>query len=256
MLLLNITIVVVALPDMRASLHSDFQALQWTFDAYALSLAALLLAAGSLADMYGRKLVFTVGLLVFTIALPICASASSAAMLIVCQALLGVGGAAMFATALALLAQTFQGRERGDAFGMWGLVAGVATGLGPVLGGVLTSYLSWRWVFLMNVPIGVAAIVITLVFVQESRLPHARSVDVPGTLLFTTGLLSLVFGLIRAGQIGWTDTVVLVCLVLAVALLAGFVVAERRSDHPMFDLGLFRVPSFLGAAAGAFGIQV
>jgi EmrB/QacA subfamily drug resistance transporter len=256
MLLLNVTVVVVALPDMRTALHAGFQELQWTYDAYALSLASLLLAAGTLADIYGRKLVFTTGLCLFTLALPLCAAAQSAVMLIVCQAILGVGGAAMFATALALLAQTFQGRQRGDALGVWGLVTGVATGLGPVLGGLLVGYLSWRWVFLVNIPVGITAIVITAIFVREWRPPQARRLDVPGLVLFTAGLLSLVFGLIRAGQSGWTDTTVLACLAAAVILLAGFVAAERRSDHPMFDLGLFRVPSFLGAAAGAFGIQV
>jgi len=256
MLLLNITIVVVALPAMQVSLHADYEQLQWTYDAYALSLASVLLATGSLADMYGRKRVFALGLTVFTVALPLCASAQSGLMLIVCQAILGLGGAAMFSTSLALLAQTFRGHERGNALGVWGLVGAVATGLGPVLGGALTNYLSWRWVFLINVPIGIVAIVITLLYVQESRPPHARRLDVSGLMLFSTGLFSLVFGLIRAGEHAWTDPVVLVCLLLAVVLLTGFVLVERHSDHPMFDLALFRVPSFLGAASGAFGIQV
>jgi EmrB/QacA subfamily drug resistance transporter len=197
MLLLDVTIVVVALPDVRTSLGANFSDVQWTIDAYSLSLATLLLASGSLADLFGRRRLFAIGLSVFTLGSLLCGLAQSASMLIACRAGQGIGGAIVFATSLALLAQTFHGRERGPAFGVWGAVAGISTAVGPVLGGLLTTDLSWRWIFLVNLPIGIVAIAITLTRVQESRQSDRRHVDLPGFVVFTLALLSLVYGLIR-----------------------------------------------------------
>ena len=162
MLLLDITIVNVALPDIQRALHSSFSDLQWVVDAYALTLAAFLLTAGSLADMYGRRLLYLIGLVVFTGASVLCGFAVSTLMLQLSRALQGVGGAIMFAVSLALLADAFRGKDRGIAFGVWGAVTGLAVAIGPLLGGVLTSGLSWRWIFFVNVPIGVAAVVIAV----------------------------------------------------------------------------------------------
>ena len=173
MLLLDITIVIVALPTIQSELHASFSDMQWVVDAYALTLASVLLTAGSLADRYGHRLLFTVGLVVFTLGSLLCGIAQSPIMLIVSRSAQGIGGAILFATSLALLAQSFHGKERGMAFGIWGAVTGVAAGLGPVLGGVITTGISWRGIFLVNLPVGVAALVVTRWQVDESKTPHA-----------------------------------------------------------------------------------
>jgi EmrB/QacA subfamily drug resistance transporter len=255
MLLLDITIVNVALPDIQHSLRASFSDLQWVVDAYALTLAALLLTAGSLADLFGRRLLFMVGLVVFTSGSLLCGVSTSPAFLIGSRSAQGVGGAIMFATALALIAQAFRGRERGVAFGVWGAVTGFAVAVGPVLGGVITTGIGWRWIFLVNVPVGVVGVLVTFARVDESKETGARRPDWPGFVLFTAGLASLVYGLIRANQAGWTETGVLVCFGLAAGLVAAFLLAERFGRHPMFDLGLFRVPTFSGGAVAAFGIS-
>jgi len=252
MLLLDLTIVVVALPNIQTELHADFSDLQWTVSAYALTLASLLLTTGSLADRYGRRLMFTGGLIIFTVGSLACGLAQSPVMLVISRAAQGVGGATIFSTSLALLASSFQGKERGVAFGIWGAVTGVAVGLGPILGGLITSGISWRGIFLVNVPIGIAATIATRARVDESRAPVATPPDYAGFVLLTAGLVSLVYGFIRVSGHGWGDTGVLVCLAAGCALLAGFVVAEARSSHPMFDLGLLRIPTFAGGAIAAF----
>ncbi|HAM01699.1 MAG TPA: MFS transporter [Acidimicrobiaceae bacterium] len=254
MLLLDITIVNVALPDIQRSLHSSFSELQWVVDAYALTLASLLLTAGSLADLYGRRLLFTVGLVLFTLGSLCCGLSTSPLFLIVSRSGQGLGGAIMFSTALALLAQAFQGRERGTAFGVWGAVTGFAVAVGPVLGGLITSGIGWRWIFLVNVPIGVVGVLITWSQVAESRQAGARRPDWPGFVLFTGGLVALIYGLIRANETSWTSTTVLACFAAAAVLVGAFLVAERVGRHPMFDLSLFRVPTFSGAAVAAFGM--
>ncbi|WP_007515471.1 MFS transporter [Pseudofrankia saprophytica] len=255
MLLLDITIVVVALPDIQRELHTSFSDVQWVVDAYALTLAALLLTSGSLADRYGRRRLFLIGLGIFTAGSALCAAAQTPMMLIISRALQGVGGAIMFATSLALLAMNFHGRERGVAFGAWGAVAGVSTALGPILGGLITSGVSWRGIFWVNLPIGVAAIAITLRKVAESRAPQSHRPDWAGFATLTSGLVALVYGLIRASEDGWGDGGVIVCFVLAALLLVAFVVAETRVAHPMFDLSLLRIPTFLGGSVAAFAMN-
>ena len=255
MLLLDITIVNVALPDIQRALHSSFSDLQWVVDAYALTLAAFLLTAGSLADMYGRRLLYLVGLAIFTCASVLCGFAASTLMLQLSRALQGVGGAIMFAVSLALLADAFRGRDRGIAFGVWGTVTGLAVAIGPLLGGVLTSGLSWRYIFFVNVPIGIAAVIISVMKVAESRAPQASRPDWPGFVVFTVALSSLVYGLIESNQRSFTDTLVLGCFAAAAVLLVVFVLVERRSAHPMFDLNLFRLPTFSGGSVAAFGLS-
>ena len=255
MLLLDITVVNVALPDIQRALHSSFSDLQWVVDAYALTLAAFLLTAGSLADMYGRRLLYLIGLVVFTCASMLCGFAASTLMLQLSRAVQGVGGAIMFAVSLALLADAFRGKDRGVAFGVWGTVTGLAVAIGPLLGGVLTSGLSWRWIFFVNVPIGIAAVVIAVLRVAESRAPHASRPDWGGFVLFTVALASLVYGLIESNQRSFTNGLVLGCFAAAAVLLLAFVVVERRSAHPMFDLSLFRLPTFVGGSVAAFGLS-
>ena len=255
MLLLDITIVNVALPDIQRALQSSFSDLQWVVDAYALTLAAFLLTAGSLADMYGRRLLYLIGLVVFTCASVLCGFAVTTLMLQLSRALQGVGGAIMFAVSLALLADAFRGRDRGTAFGVWGAVTGLAVAIGPLLGGVLTSGLSWRWIFFVNVPIGIAAVVIAAMKVAESRAPHASRPDWAGFALFTVALSSLVYGLIESNQRSFTDGLVLGCFAAAAVLLVAFVIVERRIAHPMFDLKLFMLPTFSGGSVAAFGLS-
>jgi len=255
MLLLDITIVNVALPDIQHALHSSFSDLQWIVDAYALTLAAFLLTAGSLADMYGRRLLYLIGLAVFTCASALCGFAVTTLMLVLSRALQGVGGAIMFAVSLALLADAFRARDRGVAFGVWGAVTGLAVAIGPLLGGILTSGISWRWIFFVNAPIGVVAIVITAIRVAESRAPRATMPDWLGFALFTAGLGSLVYALIESSRRSFTDSLVLGCFAAADVLLCAFVLAEWRTAHPMFDLKLFRLPTFSGGLVAAFGLS-
>ncbi|MEU2393801.1 MFS transporter [Streptomyces sp. NPDC007369] len=255
MLLLDVTIVAVALPDIQQSLHASFSGLQWTTDAYALSLAALLLTSGSLADLYGRRKLFLIGLAVFTAGSLLCGIAQDQMTLVLSRAVQGVGGAILFATSLALLAGAFQGKERGAAFGIWGAVAGVATALGPVLGGVITSGISWRGIFLVNLPIGIAAIAITLRLVDESRPPRASRVDWLGIVPLTVGLFSLVYALIRASDTAWDEQGVLICFALAAVFLVAFAVIESRVSEPMFDLSLLKTPTFLGGSIAAFAMN-
>ena len=194
MLLLDITIVNVALPKIATDLKANFSDIQWVIDAYALTLASLLLTTGTLADLFGRRLLFSIGLALFAFTSLLCALAPSALFLILARAAQGVGGAIMFSTSLALLAQEFHGRERGTALGIWGATIGGATAVGPLLGGILTQAFGWSSIFYINVPIGLVAAFLTMTKVNESRNPDAKSVDWIGTITFTGALFLLVLG--------------------------------------------------------------
>lgn len=255
MLLLDITIVNVALPDIQRSLHASFADLQWVVDAYSLTLAALLLTAGSLADIYGRKKLYVIGLTIFSLASLLCGLAEGSLMLQLSRGLQGVGGSIMFSVSLALLADAFRGKDRGIAFGVWGTITGLAVAIGPLLGGVLTTGLSWRWIFYVNLPIGVIAVVMTLIKVAESRQPEARRPDWPGFVLFTAALSSLVYALIQSSHDSFSDPVVIGCLAAAVVLMVAFVILESRTPRAMFDLSLFRKPTFTGGLVAAFGLS-
>jgi EmrB/QacA subfamily drug resistance transporter len=255
MLLLDITIVNVALPRIQAGLHSSFTDLQWVIDAYALTLAALLLTAGSLADMLGRRRIFAIGLVVFSASSLLCGLAQSPLMLNLSRGVQGIGGAMMFATSLALLGHTYRDRDRGVAFGVWGAVTGAAVSIGPIVGGGLTQGLSWRWIFLVNVPIGVVALALTMSKLEESRAEGGARLDIPGFVAFTAALGTLVFGLIESSLDGWGSGVVEGCLAASVVLIALFVLIERRSRMPMLDLALFRTPAFAGASIVAFAVS-
>jgi EmrB/QacA subfamily drug resistance transporter len=255
MLLLDITIVNVALPDIAEELGASFSEVQWVIDAYALTLAALLLTAGSLADLLGRRKVFAFGLVCFTVASLLCAIAPDATTLILARGAQGIGGAAMFATSLALLAQEFHGPERGTAFGLWGATTGAAVAVGPLVGGALTDALGWPSIFYLNLPIGVATLAITLRTLPESRDEHAGAIDWLGLTTFSAALFLLVYGLIQGNEQGWGSGLISGMLTASVLLLVVFVVVERRQPHPMFDLTLFRKPTFGGASIAAFALS-
>ena len=252
MLLLDITIVNVALPSIERDLHASFSDLQWVVDAYALSLAALLLTAGSLADRMGRRLVFVIGLVIFTAASVLCGLAGTPLVLNLSRALQGIGGAFMFATSLALIASSYQGRDRGTAFGLWGATTGAAVAIGPLVGGVLTEWIGWQAIFFVNLPIGIFAIALTLARVHESKDPSMGRIDLPGTVLFSGALFLGIFGLIRGNTEGWSSGLIVAALGGAVLLLIAFVLVESRRQSPMLDLTLFRRAPFVGASVAAF----
>jgi EmrB/QacA subfamily drug resistance transporter len=255
MLLLDITIVNVALPEIEKALGSSFADLQWVIDAYALTLAALLLTGGSLSDLFGRRRVFVIGIVIFTVASALCGLAGTPLVLNLARALQGIGGAFMFATSLALLASAFQGRDRGTAFGVWGAVTGASVAVGPLVGGVLTDGIGWEAIFFVNIPIGIGAIAMTLAKVQESHAPSGGRIDWPGLVTFSGGLFGLIFALIRGNAEGWGDPLIVACLAAAVVLGIAFVLVERRSAHPMLDLSLFSKPAFAGASIAAFALS-
>jgi EmrB/QacA subfamily drug resistance transporter len=252
MLLLDITVVNVALPEMQRELDATFAQLQWIIDVYALTLATTVLASGSLADMFGRRRVFTVGLVIFTAASFACGIATDAGLLIAARAVQGVGGGILLAVSLALLANAFHGRERGTAFGIWGATTGAAVAIGPLVGGILTEWAGWRWIFFVNIPIGVAAIVVTLLRVDESKSPHPGRVDWAGTGALTASLFLLVYGLLQGNEEGWSSTLIRSCLVGAAVLMVVFVVIELRRRDPMLDIRLFGGAGFVGAQVAAF----
>jgi len=254
-LLLDVTIVNVALPRIQAGLKASFTDLQWVIDAYALTLAALLLMSGSLADLLGRRRIFAIGLVIFSVASLLCGVAQSPLMLNLSRGLQGIGGAMMFATSLALLGDAYRDRDRGVAFGVWGAVTGAAVSIGPLIGGALTDALSWRWIFLVNVPIGVVALALTLLKVSESRDPQGARLDIPGFVTFSAALGTFVVALIESSQKSWGDAVVLGCLIASVVLIIAFVLLEQRRSAPMLDLSLFRRPAFVGASLVAFALS-
>jgi EmrB/QacA subfamily drug resistance transporter len=256
MLLLDITVVNVALPSIREDLGASFTDLQWVVDAYALSLAALVLSAGSLADRLGRRRVFAAGLGIFSAASLLCALAPDPVFLNLSRALQGVGGAAMFAVSLALIAHEFPaGRERGAAMGVYGATIGGAVAIGPLVGGMLTDSLGWESIFYLNVPVGLAAIVVTFTKLRESRDPNVTRLDWMGVATFSGALFMLVLALLRGNDEGWGSGLIVSLFAGAAAVLAAFIAIERRVSQPMLPLSLFRKPAFVGVQVAAFAIS-
>jgi EmrB/QacA subfamily drug resistance transporter len=256
MLLLDITVVNVALPSIREDLGGSFTDLQWVVDAYALTLAALVLTAGSLADRLGRRRVFAAGLGIFSVASLLCALAPNPTFLSLARALQGGGGAVMFAVSLALIARGFAAaRERGMAMGIYGATIGAAVAIGPLVGGALVDSLGWESIFYLNVPIGLAAIAMTHLRLRESRDPNATGVDWPGVATFSAALLLFVLALLRGNEEGWGSALIVALFGGAAALLAAFVALERRVAEPMLPLGLFKRRAFTGVQLAAFALS-
>ena len=256
MLMLDIAVVNTALPRIGEDLETSLTGLQWVVDSYTLTLATAVLTAGALADRLGRRRLFAIGLGIFTISSLVAAMAGTIEMLNTARAVQGVGGAILFATSLALLANAFPGKkERTGALAIYGATIGASFAFGPLVGGALTSGLDWQWVFLVNIPIGIAALAITLTRVDESRDPRPRRIDWPGQITLTAGLALLVLGLLRGNEDGWTSTLILAELAGATAFLTAFVLIESRVREPMLPLGMFRKRSFTGAQVAAFAIS-
>ncbi len=256
MLLLDITVVNTALPAISEDLDASFTDLQWVIDAYTLSLAALVLTAGVLADRLGRRRVFAAGLGIFTVASALAGMAPDPTFLNLSRALQGVGGAIMFAVSLALVAQEFKpGRDRGVAMGVYGATIGVAVAFGPLVGGALVEGIGWESIFFLNVPIGIAALVVTYAKLRETRDPDASRIDWAGLVTFSTALFLLVFGLIRGNEEGWGSTMIVSLLAGAGVLLAVFIAIEARVKEPMLPLHLFKKPAFTGVQLAALAVS-
>src|SRR5215213_917081 len=256
MLLLDITVVNTALPAIEADLHASFTDLQWVVDAYTLTLAAVVLTAGSLADRLGRRRVFAIGLGIFSIASLVAGLASDPTFLNIARGAQGVGGAVMFAVSLALIAQEFPaGRERGMAMGVYGATIGLAVAFGPLVGGIVVDSLGWEWIFFLNVPIGIAAIAITYLRVRETRDPNASRIDWAGLVTFSSSLFLLVLGLLRGNDERWGSTLIVSLLGGAAVLMIAFLFIETRVKEPMLPLHLFRKPAFTGVQLAALAVS-
>ncbi|RDI54051.1 MFS transporter [Nocardia mexicana] len=252
MLLIDVTIVNVALPDMQRDLHASFGSLQWVVDGYALAMAALMLGAGSIADLTGHRRTYAAGLALFAASSLVCGIAPNPAVLIAARVAQGVGAAAMSCTCFALLNKSYDGRDRAAAYGMWGAVAGASSAVGPIVGGLLTEIASWRWIFFVNLPVSVVATALCAWVLTVDEPPHRGRVDVAGMTAFTASAAAATYALIRANEHGWSNPGTWWMLTAAVAALAGFLVVERRSRHAMFDLALLRNRAFTGVLiAGA-----
>jgi EmrB/QacA subfamily drug resistance transporter len=253
MVVLDIAIVNVALPSIQTDLDFSQANLQWVISAYALVFGGFLLLGGRIADIVGRRRVFMVGLVMFTIGSLLCGLAWDEGSLIVARAIQGLGAATISPAALAILMTTFaEGRERNIALGVWGAVGGFGAAAGVLLGGVLTDALSWEWIFFVNIPVGLAALFLAPVLLGESKDTRVKSFDVPGAVLVTAGLVSLVLGITQGNEWGWTSARVLGIFALSAALLAGFAAWEQRVAEPLMRFGILRTKTVLGANVAGF----
>ena len=248
MIMLDNTIVNVALPSIQSDLKIGISELEWVVNGYALTFAVLMLTGGKLADLFGRRFIFIVGLAIFTGASLACGLAPDANFLIGARVVQGVGSALMNPATLSIITATFPPRQRGMAIGVWAGVSALALAIGPLVGGVITQHISWNWIFFINVPVGILAIVVARLVIRESRDNSAEQrLDLPGLLTSAIGLFALIYALIEANTYGWTSARILACFAIAVIGLAAFVVLELRQRVPMLDLSLFRNPTFAGA---------
>jgi EmrB/QacA subfamily drug resistance transporter len=248
MVILDVSIVNVALPAIQTDLGFSQDNLQWVFSAYGLVFGGFLLLGGRLADILGRRIVFMVGLVIFTVASLLSGLAWSDESLIGARALQGLGAAAITPAALSILTTTFtEGRERNIALGAWGAVGGAGAGAGVLAGGILTDLLSWEWIFFVNIPVGVAALVLSPILLFESRDAHGQSHDIPGAVLVTSGLALLVLGITQGRQWEWLSAQTLGVFAAAAALLVVFVIWENRSREPLVPLSIFRLQTLTAA---------
>jgi EmrB/QacA subfamily drug resistance transporter len=253
LIMLDTNIVAVSLPSIARDLRGGFTDVEWVVSAYILPFAALLMPAGALADRLGRRRMLIIGLSIFTFASFLCGAAPNLATLNGARALQAVGAALQLTSSLAVVAQGFEPHERDRVYAIWGTVMGMAPPLGPILGGLVTSYLGWRWAFYINLPLGAGLIVLALTSVEESRDLKASGLDYRGIILFGAGLFSVVWALIDANSVGWESAPTIIRLAVGAGLLVAFVFAERKHPRPMIDLSIFRDPTVTGAAVAMLG---
>jgi EmrB/QacA subfamily drug resistance transporter len=262
MIMLDNTIVNVALPSIERSLHMSISSLEWIVTAYALTFAALLITGGKLGDLYGRRKMFIAGLAVFTLASLACGLAPNAGFLIGARAVQGVGAALMNPATLSIITATFPPKERGQAIGIWAGVSALALAIGPLVGGLIVDNINWHWIFYVNVPVGVVGILVSRWVIAESRdTSHEQSIDLPGLVTSGGALLALSYALIEGNQRGWGSPEIIGLFIGSAVLLAGFIWLELRQRLPMLDLALFKIGSFAGAnivamlvSLGMFGV--
>jgi EmrB/QacA subfamily drug resistance transporter len=248
MIMLDNTVVNVALPSIQRDLGVSLSELEWIVTGYALTFASLMLSGGKLADLYGRRLVFILGLSVFTLASLACGLAGSGSVLIGARIVQGVGAALMNPATLSIIAATFPPAQRGTAIGIWAGVSALALAIGPLVGGLLTEHASWSWIFYVNVPVGILAVLASLIVIEESRdTSEEQRLDLPGQVSGGVGLFALTYGLIEANTYGWTSGRILASFAIAAASLAAFLWLEHVQRAPMLDLSLFRNGTFAGA---------
>jgi len=247
-LVIDVSIVNVALSSIQQALHFSESNLQWILSAYTLTFGGLLLLGGRAADLLGRRRVFMAGLIVFTVGSAACGFAQSEVMLILARAFQGIGAAIISPGALSILMTTFpEGSERNKALGIWGAIAGVGGAVGVLAGGILVQYLSWRWIFLVNVPIGLAVLIATPKFIKESRGAQKTKLDIAGSVAITGGLALLIYGLTHAQTSSWSNATTIATLVASAVLIVGFVVIEALVKDPILPLGIFKNRSVSGA---------
>ena len=250
MIMLDNTIVNVALPSIQRDLGVGLSELEWVVNGYALTFAVLILTGGKLADMFGRRLIFIIGLGIFTLASLACGLATDADTLIAARVVQGVGAALMNPATLSIITATFPPRQRGAAIGIWAGVSALALAIGPLLGGVITEQIDWSWIFFINVPVGAVGMLVAWLVIDESRdTSHEQRLDLPGLLSSAIALFALTYGLIEANSLGWTSAEVLALFAIAAIGFAAFIVLELRQRLPMLDLSLFRDSTFAGANA-------
>jgi EmrB/QacA subfamily drug resistance transporter len=248
MIMLDNTVVNVALPSMQRSLHLKVSELEWVVTGYALTFGAFMLTGGKLADLFGRRLMFVIGLLVFAASSLACGLAASATILIAARVVQGLGAALMNPSTLSIITVTFPPRQRGTAIGIWAGVSALALAIGPLVGGLITQHVNWNWIFFINVPIGAIAVVAAFAFITESRDTSAEQrADVPGLASSAAALFALTYALIEANSYGWSSTRIIASFAVAAFSMLGFIVLEHRQRLPMLDLSLFRNKTFAGA---------
>src|SRR5579864_861270 len=248
MIMLDNTIVNVALPSIQRSLGLKVSELEWVVTGYALTFGALMLTGGKLADLIGRRRIFVIGLVIFTLSSLACGLAGGASLLIAARVVQGIGAALMNPSTLSIITVTFPPRQRGTAIGIWAGISALALAIGPLVGGLITEHINWNWIFFINVPVGAIAIVAAYLFIDESRdTSHEQRPDLPGLVSSALGLFALSYALIEANTYGWTSARILAAFAVAAVALVGFVLLERHQRLPMLDLGLFRNIGFAGA---------
>jgi EmrB/QacA subfamily drug resistance transporter len=250
MIMLDNTIVNVALPSIQRSLGLTLSQLEWVVTGYALTFAAFMLTGGKLADLLGRRLIFMAGLVIFTASSLMCGLAGSGEMLIGARVVQGLGAALMNPATLSIITATFPPRQRGMAIGIWAGVSAMALAIGPLVGGLLAEHVNWNWIFYINVPVGIAGLILTPMLITESRdTSHEQRPDIPGLVTSGIALFALTYGFIESNNYGWGSTRIIGAFVIGIVALAVFIVLERVQRLPMLDLSLFKNRTFAGANA-------